>query len=244
MKTVVVLQARMTSKRLPGKVLRSLAGRPMLSHQLRRLRQMQHAGELVVATTSLPTDDPVVALCRTESVRFFRGDEQDVLSRYVGAARETHADVIVRVTADCPLLDPGVCDRVVGALLAAPEQVDYAANVLDRTWPQGLDTEVFFRDVLDRMDRMGTSQMSREHVTWFARRERPELFRLASIRDTEDHSDLRWTVDTEEDFGVVESIYAALGLGERVAPYAEILQYVVAHPAISRGNAHVSQRNA
>lgn len=150
MKRVVIVQARMASTRLPGKVLTELGDRPMLAQQLRRLRRCQLADELVLATTRNAADDPIVAVAKAEDVRWYRGSEHDVLSRHVEAAREARADVVVRITADCPLIDPGVTDRVIRTLLDGAGSCDYAANVIEPTYPQGLDTEVMFQGTLER----------------------------------------------------------------------------------------------
>jgi spore coat polysaccharide biosynthesis protein SpsF len=243
-KTVVIIQARMTSTRLPGKVLADLCGRPMLEQQLRRVREMQTADEIVIATTVQPTDDLVEALARRQGLRCFRGDEHDVLSRYVGAARESGADVVVRITADCPLIDAGESDRVTRALLEDPQGADYATNSLSRTYPRGLDTEVLHRDVLERVARLARSRPAREHVTWFIHRERPELFVQRSVADTEDNSDLRWTVDTPEDLALARRIYADLDLGATTRPYREVLAHVRDHPEISALNAAIAQKDS
>jgi len=243
-KTVVIVQARMTSTRLPGKILSEIAGRPLLAHIAASLRHMSRADDIVIATTSLSTDDPVEALARAEGIRCFRGDEHDVLGRYVGAAREADADVVVRITGDCPLIDAFESDRVVEALLNAPNGADYASNVMKRTYPRGLETEVFHRDTLERAARLGRSAEAREHVTWFMTRERPELFVRVSVEDTEDNSDLRWTVDTAEDLEMVRRVYEGLGLGSARLPYRQVLTFVRAHPEISRINAEVVQRHA
>ena len=139
--------------------------------------------------------------------------------RYVGASREAGAEVVVRLTADCPLLDPSVVDRVVAAL---EPDVDYASNVMVRTYPVGLDVEAMLLDVLYRVDRLGRSAEAREHVTWFVRSERPDLFILRSVVDDDDNSDLRWTVDTEDDLAVVRRLYRELKLAERTPSYREI----------------------
>jgi len=241
MKRVIILQARMTSTRLPGKVLMDVAGRPMLAQQLRRLARCRQADEIVVATTTNATDDPVVAIAREAGVRWFRGSEADVLGRYVGAAREAKADVVVRVTADCPLIDPEESDRVIEALVAQRERCDYASNVVRRTYPQGLDTEVMHADTLERLDRLAQSSPAREHVTYFIFNERPELFAIQSVTDIENNSDLRWTVDVSQDLEMVRRLYEELNLGERVVGYRELLAYVRAHPAIAAVNAGAMQ---
>lgn len=243
MKRVVILQARMTSARLPGKVLADLAGRPMLSQQLRRLRAMKEADEIVIATTSLSSDDPIVDLARREGVRWFRGDESDVLLRFVGAARDARAEIVVRLTADCPLLDAGEADRVVRELRTHEADADYASNVLRRTYPRGLDAEALFEDVLERMHRLATTAKSREHVTWFLRTEAPSLFKTRSVEDAEDNSDLRWTVDTAEDLAGIRRIYEGVHLAYTPRTYREILAYVRAHPEVSATNAGVIQKD-
>lgn len=243
MKRIIVIQARMTSSRLPGKVLRELGGRPMLAQQIRRLKACASVDDIVLATTTNADDDPVVALARDEQVRWFRGSEHDVLARVVGAVTEANADVLVRVTADCPLIDPGTVDRTIDTLVANAAACDYASNVQKRTFPRGLDSEALFRDTLARMDRMGQSQSAREHVTVFLRSERPELFATLDVVDEDDNSDLRWTVDTAADLEMIRAIYAGLGLDQRVVTYREILEYIRSQPQIAAMNAHVETWN-
>jgi spore coat polysaccharide biosynthesis protein SpsF len=239
MRRVLIVQARMTSTRLPGKVMEDLGGRPMLARQLERLRASRLADDIVVATTTNASDDPLVALADADGARWFRGSEADVLSRYAGAAREADADVVIRVTSDCPLIDPGEIDVVIEALGPG---VDYAANILERRLPQGLDTEALWRDVLDRMDRAAQSVPAREHVTWYCRDERPELFVRRSVVRPYDAADLRWTVDTADDLALVRRLYADLGLADRPRPFAEILAHVRAHPELQAINAHIRQK--
>ncbi|HEX6371499.1 MAG TPA: glycosyltransferase family protein [Longimicrobium sp.] len=234
MKRVLVLQARTTSTRLPGKVLMDLGGRPMLARQLERLARCRHVDEIVVATTTNATDDPVVAVAEEAGVRWFRGSEADVLGRYAGAAREAGADVVIRSTADCPLIDPEIVDRVIETLMDGRAELDYASNVVRRTYPRGLDVEALFRDTLERVDRMATSKPAREHVTWFIHSERPELFGIGSVTDAEDHSDLSWTVDTAEDMERVRGVFSLLGLDSAYVPYPEAVRAVRARDAAQR----------
>lgn len=239
MKRVVIIQARMGSSRLPGKVLMDVAGRPMLAQQIRRLKECRSVDGIVVATTTHPADDSVVELARQEDVSWFRGSEQDVLARYVGAARQAQADVVIRVTADCPLIDPQITDRVVQELTLHSGDCDYASNIESRTFPRGLDVEALFWDALMRIDRLATSQSAREHVTLVPRSERPNLFLSRSIVDDDDNADLRWTVDTEVDLQLVRELYEQLELGSHVMLYPEILTYVRAHPHLARLNAGI-----
>lgn len=239
MRTVVVIQARMGSTRLPGKVLLDVAGKPMLEQQIRRIQHCRSVDDVVVATTTHRHDDAIVDLVRRLDVNWFRGDEHDVLARYVGAARATRADVVLRVTSDCPLIDPALTDRVVDELRDYAAECDYASNIVQRTYPRGLDVEALFADTLFRIDRLSKSAAAREHVTLVPRSERPELFLVRSVTDTEDNSDLRWTVDTDADLGLIRCLYDALGLDTRAASYREILGFVRANPELSALNAGI-----
>lgn len=239
MKCAVIIQARMSSTRLPGKVLMDLLGQPMLARQLQRVRECREIDEIIVATTDQSVDDAVVELCTREGVRHFRGSEHDVVSRYVGAARMVQADIIVRMTADCPLIDPQVTDRVVNALTIGESACDYASNVIQRTYPRGLDVEAFSMDTLLRVHRLATSAGAREHVTLFIYSERRDLFRCRSITDEVDNSDLRWTVDTMEDLQLMRLLHERLGLDERILPYREVITYVRSHPELIDVNKNI-----
>lgn len=233
---MIIVQARMNSTRLRGKILMDLAGHPMLAQQLRRLKHCRMVDEIVVATTTNDIDDPVITVADTEGVRWFRGSEHDVLSRYVGAASESNAEIIVRITADCPLIDPEVTDRVIQELQSNQIKCDYAANIIQRTFPQGLDTEALFRDTLERTHRLAQSAAAREHVTYFIYKQRPDLFLLRSITDTTDNSDLRWTVDTIKDLAMVRRLYDELKLGNLILSYPELLAYIRANPEVAAIN--------
>lgn len=240
MKVVAIVQARTGSTRLPGKVLRDLCGKPMLARVLERLRRATRVDEVLVATSTLPGDDAIADFCAEQGWRCFRGSESDVLDRYARAAHEAAADVIVRITADCPLIDPGVVDEVVAAFLNSEPPVDYACNFHPaRTFPRGLDAEVFSREVLDRCAREVTDPSGREHVTsWIYRH--PEQFRLTGIASPDDQSAHRWTVDTPEDFALVQTIYSHFG-HDRFT-WREVLAAFEAHPEWAAINQHIEQK--
>lgn len=207
-KAVAILQARMSSKRLPGKVMCSLLGKPMIERQLERLDQCRTLGRVIVATSELPADDPLASHLASLGVDVFRGALDDVLGRFIGAAAAFGVQgVVVRLTADCPLADPTVIDACVQR--QADLGVDYVSNALKRTYPRGLDVEVFPLEVLRIAQREATEHHEREHVTPFIYRH-PERFRLADIVQDRDESHLRWTVDTPADFAFVERVYEAL----------------------------------
>jgi spore coat polysaccharide biosynthesis protein SpsF len=245
MVTAVIVQARATSTRLPGKVLADLQGAPLLARVLERLALVRAADVVCVATTANAADDPVAELAEAHGAAVFRGSEHDVLGRYVGAARAVGADVVCRVTSDCPLIDAAAVDEVIDALVARRATHDYASNRLVRRLPRGLDAEALWHDVLVRVDRLGTSALAREHVTWLLYRERADLFALhAVVPEGEDASDLRWTVDTADDLAMVRRLYDDLALGAAPGrPYAELLAHVRRHPEIAAVNAHVEQRD-
>ena len=242
MKIVAIVQARMGSTRLPGKVLRDLAGKPMLARVLERVRRAGSVDETIVATSDLPGDDPLADWLAAGRHACFRGSEQDVLARFAGAAAQTGADAIVRITADCPLIDPGVMDDVVAAFRAGQPGLDYASNVLPRrTFPRGLDTEIFTRTALETCAREAADASSREHVTPFIYRH-PERFRLHGIEADADYSDHRWTVDTPEDFELIEKIYRALGDAE--FSWKDVLRLLAKNSEWSEINRHIAQKTA
>ena len=203
----IIVQARMTSTRLPGKVLAPVLGRPMLAYQLERLARVRTPHITVVATTTNASDDPIARLAREAGSHVFRGSEDDVLARYAGAAADVAARTVVRVTSDCPLIDPAVIDRVIDRY--AGGDCDYASNTLVRTYPRGLDTEVLSVDTLAIAAREAIDPVEREHVTPFVYR-RPERFRLCSVESEVDLSRHRWTVDEAGDLAFVREVYEAL----------------------------------
>jgi spore coat polysaccharide biosynthesis protein SpsF len=238
-KTVAIIQARVGSSRLRGKVLLPLAGEPMLARVIERASRARLVDEVVVATTTSQSDDAIEALCRQLSVPCIRGSEADVLSRYCAAAAAHSADAIVRITSDCPLIDPTLVDLVVTAL-TTPDQADYAANIVGRrTFPRGLDAEAMTSATLDRLDRDAVESSLREHVTLYIHRN-PALFRTRAVTGDVDRSGLRWTVDTQDDYELVSRIYDAFG-SDRFST-DEILAVLTEHPEWMQLNAHVEQK--
>jgi len=206
-RVVAIVQARMTSTRLPGKVLADLGGRPVLAFMLERVKRARTLDGLVVATTVNATDDPVARAAAAAGVEVFRGDEKDVLSRFVGAGEAARADVVVRLTADCPFTDPALVDLAVARFLEA--DLDYLANAVDRTYPDGLDVEVLRFEALRRAARETREPYDREHVTPYLYRPGGG-FRVGSFRHDSDLSALRWTIDTAEDLAVARRLIAGL----------------------------------
>jgi spore coat polysaccharide biosynthesis protein SpsF len=206
---LAILQARMSSTRLPGKVMAPVLDEPMIGRQLERLSRAARLQRIVVATSQDPSDDPLAAYCEGLGYPVFRGSLDDVLGRFMGALDAfSEADTVVRLTADCPLADPAVID----ATIARHEETgaDYTSNTpAVRTFPHGLDTEVMGRSALEAAWREAKDPYEREHVTPFIYR-RPERFRIASLSRAPSLAHLRWTVDVPEDLAFVREVYAQL----------------------------------
>jgi len=236
---LAVVQARLGSTRLPGKALADIAGRPMIAHVMARIGATPGVDEVVLATTSSAADDALADFARSAGVACVRGSVDDVLDRFWWAARASPADAIVRVTADCPLLDPAVSGRVVAEFLRHAPGVDYASNVHPPSYPDGLDTEVIAREALERAWRESSpaSSRDREHVTPYIWERRPEAFRRVNVEHGEDLSALRWTVDDARDLGFVRSVYDALAPdGVRIFGMDEVLTLLRARPGLAALN--------
>jgi len=207
MSVTAIVSARMGSSRLPGKVLLEVLGKPLLGHQVERIRRAASIERVVVATSTNPRDDAVADYCKTAGIDCFRGSEPDVLDRIYQAALAHGADPVVRLTGDDPLVDPGLLDRVVGAFLESG--CEYAANVNPPTFPDGLDVEVIGLEALERIWREAGAPEDREHVTLYLRRS-PGRFRTVNIANEEDLSHLHWAVDTPEHFAFVRTVFERL----------------------------------
>ena len=240
MKVVAIIQARMGSTRLPGKVLMDLADEPMLVRVVNRVRRAVTLNEVVVAATTQPADEAIAGLCAERKWPCFRGSEDDVLDRYERAAEAYKADVIVRITSDCPLIEPVVIDRTVRSFLKRQPGVDYACNFLpDRTFPRGLDVEVIGREALRRAWMEDRNPAWREHVTEYVLRH-PELFRVHGVTNDRDYSHMRWTVDEAEDLTFVRRIYGHFG-HDRFS-WLDVLGVLAEHPDWMDINSAVKQK--
>lgn len=242
MRTGAIIQARMGSTRLPGKVLMDISGETMLARVVSRVRRTgETLDEVIVATTGLSEDDAIVRECRALGVPVCRGSSEDVLDRYVQAARAYQLDVVVRITADCPLIDPGVIRSVVERFRQVGP--DYASNTLVRTYPRGLDTEVVSMPALEQAWREARQAYEREHVTPYLY-EQPNLFELLSVEldqgDNGRFGNLRWTVDTPEDLMLIRALYDRIE-GDK-ATWEDVLAVVLQEPELSAINQHVPQK--
>jgi len=244
MTTAAIIQARMGSTRLPGKVLMDLAGRPMLEHVVRRVASAARVDIVCVATTTLDRDDPVADAAARFGAAVVRGSEADVLDRYAQAIRELAADLVVRITSDCPLIDPQVVDEMLTAreALEVEHPVDCYCNTVERTFPRGLDTEIVPAPVLVALAGEASDPRAREHVTWELY-QHPDRYRVVSHLQAggRDDSAHRWTVDTPEDFELMRRIFRALA--ER-GPFglAEVRALLDTHPDWIGINAHIEQK--
>lgn len=240
-RVAVILQARMGATRLPGKPLKTVLGKALLSYQLERLRRARTIDKIIVATTTAPADEKIADLAHLENVLVYRGSPEDVLDRYYQAAKLHEVDLIVRITGDCPLIDPTVVDRVVECFLENSPKYDYVSNVLKSTYPRGLDVEAFSFQALEKAAGEAGKPYEREHVTPYFYLH-PELFSLHNIESGKDLSRYRWTVDTIEDFELVSKLIAALYPDNPEFTTEDLLAVLKEHPEWSAINAHIRQK--
>jgi len=240
MRVVAIVQARMGSTRLPGKVMKDLLGKPVLTRDVNRVRRAKRIDEIVIATTTREEDDLIVSLCEEEGWRCFRGSENDLLDRYYQAARAFKADVVVRITSDCPMIDPEIIDKVIEEILNRLGRVDYVSNTLPpRTFPRGLDVEVMTLEALERAWSEDNNPALREHVTPYIYRN-PETFRLHRVANEVDLSHHRWTLDTPEDLLFIQTVYEHFGNDHFT--WREALRYLEQHPEIVKINSDIKQK--
>lgn len=241
MKTEIFVQARMGSTRLPGKVMKQVLGRPLLSYLIERLKRVKEADNLVILTTTLPEDDLIISLCEEEGVPWFRGSEENVLERYFQAAKQREVDAIVRITSDCPLIDPGVVDLVIRTYKKSLPSYDYVSNSLERTFPRGQDTEIFSFQALEKAFLSAVNLEEKEHVTVYLYAH-PELFQLKNVAHHPSLGNLRWTVDTPEDFKLIRLILEQLYPANPRFSMGDVLQLLEKNPAWNLINANIEQK--
>lgn len=239
MRTVAIVQARMGSTRLPGKVLLDIGGETTLGRVVRRLSRAELITEVTIATTNSPADNVIVEEASRLGARCFRGSEQDVLARYVGAATEFAADAVVRVTSDCPLIDATIADQVLQEFFQAG--VDFAYNDVKHSFPRGLDVEVFSRQALHTAAAIADLQHQREHVTPVFY-ERPDTFKAAIIHAERNFSNYRWTLDTSDDLLLIRMIHSRFSNQDDFT-WRDVLALMEESPELARINAHVVQKS-
>lgn len=229
----------MSSTRLPGKVLAPLAGQPMLARMIERVQRAQCLDQIVVATSREDEDNEVAVLCEEMEIECYRGSLKNVLERYSDAARSVGADLIVRLTADCPLTDPSVINDLV--LFFEEGSYDYASNTLEPTWPHGLDAEIFSSKSLEIAGREAVDPDELEHVTPHFYNN-PDRFRLGSLKREPDLSQYRWTVDYPEDLQMVACVYEELYLRNPEFTTDEIIYFLRRHTEVRALNSHFKTR--
>lgn len=238
---MVVVQARMMSTRLPGKVLKEVLGKPLLFYLIERLRRIKHIEGIVIATTKNRADDVLSDFCDVHSLHCIRGSEEDVLSRYQAACNAFGLDVVVRVTSDCPLFDPELFEKGLSLFRASYDEIDYLSNSLERTYPRGMDFEIFRQSALNEAYHEAIKPSEKEHVTPFIYHH-PERYRLANMRQKYDQSGYRLTVDTIEDFELISRLIEALYPTNPEFVLADIITLLEKHPDWAKINAHVEQK--
>lgn len=217
----------MNSWRLPGKVLMEVQGTPLLSYLMTQLRQVQKAQSITIATSTHPMDEAIALFCKKEGIHCFRGSEENVLERYFFSAKDSKADGVVRITADCPLIDPNIVDDCIQVYLNG--SFDYVSNCLNRSYPRGMDTEVFSIKTLTTAYERAKSQEEKNHVTQYIYTH-PKEFSIGELRHKEDLSFHRWTVDEKSDFTLIEKIINSLLENDMECSMPNILALFKKHP--------------
>lgn len=241
MKTVAIIQARMGSTRLPGKVMMDLYGKTVLEHVITRVKKAKEIDEIVIATTVREDDNLIAEEAKRLRVKSFRGSEEDVLSRYYYSAKENEADIVVRITSDCPLIDPKIVDGIIEFYKSNKYDLvtNAGSDLSQRTYPRGLDTEVFSFKELEAAYIEAKEIYQREHVTPFIYENSDNIF---YYKNDIDYSKYRWTLDTEEDFELINKIYEGLYTGEHNFYFEEILDLFKKQPELFNINEHIEQK--
>ncbi|AOY78277.1 cytidylyltransferase domain-containing protein [Clostridium formicaceticum] len=240
-KVVAIIQARMGSTRLQGKVLKDLCGKTVLAHDIERVKQSKLVNEIVIATTISKEDDAIVAESLNNGTKFYRGSEEDVLGRYYKAALENEADVVVRITSDCPLIDPYIADEIINYYLENNYDLvtNAGSDLGQRTYPRGLDVEVFSFCILKEAHEKAKQLYQREHVTPYIYENSEKIY---YYKNEVDYSRYRWTLDTEEDFQLITEIYKELYEGRHDFYLDDVIKLFNRRPELYDINKHISQK--
>ena len=232
----------MGAERLPGKVLMDIVGRPMLWHVINRIKHSKYINKIIIATTTNKDDDQIEDFCKTYNIDFYRGSEDDVLDRYYQTAELWNADIIVRITSDCPLIDSEVIDKVICSYLKNKNNFNGSSNTIKRTYPRGLDTEVISFDTLERVFKEAKKDYQREHVTIYIY-EHLDQFKMCSVENKENLSSFRWTVDEEKDLEFVRTIYKKLYQERKIFLMRDVLRLLEREPYLKEINKNIKQKN-
>jgi spore coat polysaccharide biosynthesis protein SpsF (cytidylyltransferase family) len=233
---VAIIQARIGSTRLPSKVLMNLADKSVLEHVVTRVRQSKFINEIIVATTIELPDLQIVQFCASKEIRVYVGSEQDVLDRYYQAARLLNPTNVVRITSDCPMIDPEIIDLI--GKRHTEEKADYTSNTLEETYPDGLDVEIFTFAALEQAWKEAKLLSEREHVTPYIKKN-PLLFRLISVRYSEDLSFMRWTIDQTQDLDFLTEIFGRIYPKKSNFRMADVLEEIARHPELIKINSGI-----
>lgn len=231
----------MGSTRLSGKVMMDLCGSPVIKHVVNRLKHSNLIDKIIIATSFDSNNQPIIDFCQKNNINYFMGSEDDVLDRYYQTAVNNgidDKDIIVRITSDCPLIDPGVVDKVINEHILNDN--DYTANVLDCTYPDGLDCEVFNYSALKDSWINANLSSQREHVTLYIR-DNPNKFKLGNVRNDVDYSELRWTLDEKEDFIFINEVYKSLYNYDSFFKMGEVIQLLQEKPELLNINSKFSR---
>ena len=243
MKVVCLVQARVGSTRLPGKILKEICGKTILHHEIDRLKKCKEIDEIVIATTDKKDDDKIVNEAKKLSVKYFRGSENDVLSRFYYSAKENNADIIVRVTSDCPCIDFEILDKMLIYFKEKykEKQVDYLSNTIKRTYPRGYDIEIFTFSALEKSYINAKKEYEREHVTPYIYDKTNNFLKLP-FENKDDYSEYRVTLDTIEDFIVIKNIFENLYYKNPYFKLNDVVQYLNDNLHIVDINKHIEQK--
>lgn len=238
-KICAIVQARMGSSRLPGKVLAMILRKPMVWYVVNRLKLSKKLNEIILSIPDSKENNVLEQFAKSNKIKCFRGSEEDVLSRYYETAKKFKSDTIVRITSDCPLIDSEIVDKVVEEHLQS--KTDYTANVLKRTYPRGLDVEVLTFEALEKSFKEARTKAHREHVTLYIR-EHPEKFKRVSVENEKDFSHFRWTVDRRGDLEFVREVYKRLYKGGKIFLMAEIIKLLKEEPELLEINKNIKRK--